>query len=381
MKLNKKLMIIAGEASGDLHGANLIRELKKIDPSLQIFGIGGDRMISAGMNCQFHIKQMAFLGFIEVIKHLPFISRVKKEVLAKINDEEIDTVVLIDYPGFNLNLAAKLKEKGKRIIYYISPQVWAWGKGRIDKIRELVDLMIVVFPFEETMYKKYGVNVQYAGHPLIEHVSNYKPLTREELLGKLEIQNGKEILLLLPGSRKHEIQKIFPDCIKAAVQISKDFNMQTVVACSENINESVFMELSAETDYKIAKGFTYDLFKHSRFGIIKSGTSTLEAALFRLPFIVVYKTNWITYLLGRILVQIKNIAMANIILGENAVEELIQIDVNSENIYSKCSAILGNPEKYNRLREKLSLIDKKLGGSGASAKAAGLIYARLNETH
>ncbi|MFA7228997.1 MAG: lipid-A-disaccharide synthase, partial [Melioribacteraceae bacterium] len=330
---------------------------------------------------QFNIKQMAFLGFIEVLKHLPFIGRVRKQLLTKIADEGIETVVLIDYPGFNLNLARKLKESGKQVIYYISPQVWAWGKGRIDKIKELVDLMIVVFPFEKKMYRNYGMNVEYAGHPIIEHVLNHPYLKKEELYSRLGLEVGKEILLILPGSRKHEIKKIFPYCITAAEKLSNEFNLQTVVACSENISEKVFEGLSEEKNFKLVKGYTYDLLKFSHFGIIKSGTSTLEAALFQIPFVVVYRTNLVTYLLGRILVQIKNIAMANIILGENVIDELIQYDANSDNIYSKSSAILSDDKKYNLIKEKLGLINEKLGGPGASAKAAGLIFARLNETH
>ena len=379
--MNKKLMIIAGEASGDLHGASLISELKKLDPSLEIYGIGGDKMVASGMNPQFHIRQMAFLGFIEVIKHLPFISKVRKELLRKISDEQIRTVVLIDYPGFNLNIAKKLRELGISVIYYISPQVWAWGRGRIDKIRELVDLMLVVFPFEETMYRKYRMNVEYVGHPLIEHVENYPYLSKEELYQKYGLDKEKEILLLLPGSRKHEIRKIFPACITAAENLAKDFNMQIVVACAENIEESIFTGLTGVTDFKLVKGSTYDLLKHSHFGIIKSGTSTLEAGLFQLPFIVVYSTNFMTYALGRILVQIKNIAMANIILEENVIDELIQYDVNAENIYSKSAAILSDREKYKSIAAKLGLLKGKLGGPGASQKAAGLIYARLNETY
>ncbi len=372
-------MIIAGEASGDLHGVSLITELNRLDQSIEIFGIGGDKMIAAGMKSQFHIKQMAFLGFIEVLRHLPFISKVRKALLQKINEEKINTVVLIDYPGFNLNIAKKLHEIGINVIYYISPQVWAWGKGRIDKIRKLVDLILVVFPFEETMYRKYRMNVKYVGHPLIEHVENYSYLPKDELYSKIGLEKGKEILLLLPGSRKHEIRKIFPASIKAAEKLAVDFNLQLVVACAENIDENIFTGLADGINFKLVKGSTYDLLKHSYFGIIKSGTSTLEAGLFQLPFIVVYSTNFVTYALGRILVQIKNIAMANIILGENVIDELIQYDVNTENIYSKSSRILKDKEKYESIKQKLGLIKEKLGGPGASKKAAELILARLNE--
>jgi lipid-A-disaccharide synthase len=373
-------MIIAGEESGDMHGASLIRELKSIDPGMIIFGIGGDKMITAGMDAQFNIKQMAFLGFIEVIRHLPFINKVKRVLIKKINDENINTIVLIDYPGFNLNIAKRLHKDGKKLIYYISPQIWAWGRGRIKKIRRLITKMIVVFPFEEKLYRNEGINVEYAGHPLIEHIENYSFSSKDDLYKKLGLEKGKEILLILPGSRKHEIKKIFPECIIAAERIAQDFNLQTVVACAENINEMIFSSLSHNTNYKIAKGCTYDLLKYATIGIIKSGTSTLEAGYFQLPFIVVYSTNVLTYWLGKKVVRIKNIAMANIILDENVVDELIQSDVNSANIYSKCSAILKDKAKYMSIKRKLAKLKDKLGGVGVSRKAASSIYKLLNET-
>jgi len=373
-------MIIAGEESGDMHGARLIKELKNIDPTINIFGIGGDKMIDAGMDAQFNIKQMAFLGFIEVIRHLPFINKVKRRLIKKIYEESIDTIVLIDYPGFNLNLAKQLHKSGKKIIYYISPQIWAWGLGRIRKIRKLITKMIVVFQFEEKLYLDEGIDVEYVGHPLIEQIENYPFSSKKELFKKLGLDERKEILLILPGSRKHEINKIFPECIKAAERISNEYNMQTVVACSENINESIFSKLSLQTNYTIAKGFTYDLMKYASFGIIKSGTSTLEAGYFQLPFIVVYSANVLTYWLGKKLVKINNIAMANIILGENVVDELIQADLNSANIYLKSSVILKDKEIYNRIKIKLGKLKEILGGVGASRKSAILIYNLLNET-
>ncbi len=372
-------MIVAGEASGDLHGAGLIKELKKLNPSIEIFGIGGDKMIAAGMNAQFHIKQMAFLGFIEVIRHLPFISKVKNVLLNKVAEQKIETVVLIDYPGFNLNLAGKLKPLGKKIVYYISPQVWAWGKGRIKKIKALVDKMIVVFPFEQTIYRENGVPAEYVGHPIVEHIAGYNFLSKEELLKKFSLDKSKDILLVLPGSRKHEIKKIFPECIRAASRLAKDFNMQVVVACAENIDEKIFKSVSDEKDYKLIKGHTYDLLKHSRFGIIKSGTSTLEAGMLGLPFIVVYSTNFLTYRLGKMVVKINNIAMANILLGETVVDELIQHDVNEQNIYSKCAQYLVDADKYKNVKDKLLQIKEKLGGQGASAKAAELVLRQMNE--
>ncbi|HOI30610.1 MAG TPA: lipid-A-disaccharide synthase [Melioribacteraceae bacterium] len=372
-------MIIAGEASGDMHGASLIHELKKLDPELKISGIGGDRMIAEGMQPLFHIKRMAFLGFIEVLRHLPFIRKVQTEILKKIKQESIDTVVLIDYPGFNLEMAGKLKQPGKKIIYYISPQVWAWGIGRIKKIKELIDKMIVVFPFEEKLYKENGVDAVYVGHPLIEQINSYQFLSKEELFEKLKLEEGKEILLLMPGSRKHEIKKLFPVSIKAAKHLADEFNLQIVVACAENIDEHVFNGLSEIKDFKLVKGNRYDLLKYSKFGIIKSGTSTLEAGIFELPFVVVYSTNALTYHLGKMLVKINNIAMANIILGETVVTELIQKEVNVEKIYEVSKEILSDNSRYETIRTKLGSIKSRLGSIGASKRAAELIFSKLNE--
>lgn len=376
----KNLMIIAGEASGDLHGASLINELKNFDGGINITGIGGDKMIAAGMDVQFHIKEMAFLGFAEVVKHIPFIKRVQKTLLEKVKKENIKTVVLIDYPGFNLSIAKKLNELGVKLIYYISPQIWAWGKKRITKIKALIDKMIVVFPFEEEMYKEAGINVSYVGHPLLERISEYNFLTKEELLKKYNLETGKEILLLLPGSREQEIEKIFPACIKAASMISENFNMQTVVACSGNINENIFAEYKNKFKFTVVKGSTYDLLKHSKFGIIKSGTSTLESALFQLPFLVVYSTSAITYWIGRMLIELTNIALVNIVAQEKIVDELIQKDVNPQNIYTHAKSVLQNENMYSVMKYKLGEIKNKLGEPGASKKAAEIVYEFLNDT-
>ena len=202
-------MIIAGEISGDLHGSTLIESLLRKRNDLKIFGIGGDKMEAAGMDIQFHIKDMAFLGFAEVVKHIPFIKQVQKKLLNVIKEKNIRTVVLIDYPGFNLNFAKKLKRIGIKIIYYISPQIWAWGKNRIKKIKNRVDKMLVVFPFEKQFYNEHGVDAEFVGHPLIKRLGEYKFLSKEELINKYNLDANKGILLLLPGSRIQEIEKIF----------------------------------------------------------------------------------------------------------------------------------------------------------------------------
>lgn len=378
--MNKNLLIIAGEASGDLHGSSVIRELKKIDNSVAVVGIGGDRMIKEGMEVLYHINKMAFLGFIEVIKHIPFIRKVQNEIIEEVKKRNIKTAVLIDYPGFNLAIAEKLNKMGVKIIYYISPQIWAWGKGRIKKIRKLVDRMIVIFPFEKELFEKNGVKSDYIGHPLIEQIANYKYLTRAELFEKFDLKPEKEILLLLPGSRVQEVKMIFPQIISAASKVAEKLNMQVVIACSENMDESIFNKLTDNRSFKVIKNHTYDLYKYAKFGIIKSGTSTLEAGLFCLPMIVVYATNYLTYLIGKSLIKISNIALVNIVSGENVVEELIQNDINEQNVYQHCISILSDDSRYNMIKEKLSRLRANLGEPGASKKCAEIIYSCvLNE--
>ena len=374
---NKNLMIIAGEVSGDLHGSSLVKELKKMDKSINIYGIGGDRMKAEGMELIYHINKMAFLGFAEVVKHLPFIKRVQKDLIAIIREKNIRNIVLIDYPGFNLNFAKKLKTLNLNIIYYISPQIWAWGAGRINKIKKLVSKMIVVFPFEEKFYKDSGVNVEFVGHPLLERINEHKFLTKDELFEKFNLDKSKEILLILPGSRLHEVEKILPGSIKAAEKIAGEFNLQVVIAGSPNISEEVYNKLSSKKENKIITGYTYELMKYSKIGIIKSGTSTLESALFTLPMIIVYKTGFITYSIGKNLVKVKNIGMANIIAGEKVVPELIQNNANAESIYLECKKILSDEGLYNSIKQKLSKVKDKLGSEGASRKAAGLIYSMM----
>lgn len=376
--VHKNIMMIAGEVSGDFIGAALIGELKKLDNRINVFGLGGDRMIESGMNVLYHIKRMAFLGFSEVVKHLPFIRQVQSELLEIIRKENIKYVVLIDYPGFNLNFAKKLKSIDVKVIYYISPQIWAWGGGRIKKIKKLVDKMIVVFPFEEELYKSHNVNVELVGHPLIQRISEYKFLRRQELLNKFDLPD-KEILLVMPGSREHEVEKIFPEVILAAEKLAEEFDMQVVAACSSNIDENMLYGMTSAKKFKVVKGFTYDLMKYAKLGIIKSGTSTLEAGIFGLPMVIVYKTSLLTYIIGKNLVQVDSIGMANIISGEKVVPELIQKDVNKETIYLECRNILTDSTLYNKIKSKLELLKEKLTSAGTSRRAADIIYSLLNE--
>lgn len=379
MNANSKILMIAGEASGEMHGAALVEELFREDNSIQVVGIGGDKMIAAGVNTLFHIKDMAFLGMIEVLKHLPFILKVERELIELVKKEKIKLAVLIDYPGFNLRIAKKLKKLGLRIVYYISPQIWAWRKGRIKKIRKRVDQMIVVFSFEKEMYDEANVPVEYVGHPLVERIENFKFLPKSELYYNLGLEESKDILLVLPGSRKHEIEKLLPKLCKASARLSSKFNMQTVIACADNLEESYLRSFVNDDSIKIVKNNTYNLLKYSKFGIIKSGTSTLEAAIFSLPFVAVYSTSKLTFELAKRLVKIDYIAMPNIISGREIVKEFIQDDLNEKVISEYCENLYGDTVRMRELVNNLELVKNKLGSSGASRNAAKIILKELHE--
>jgi lipid-A-disaccharide synthase len=377
--VTRKLLVIAGEASGDLHGASLISELLNIDREIEIFGIGGDKMINAGLTPLYHINQMSFLGFAEIIRHLPFIRKVKSDLLKFVKVNKISKVVLIDYPGFNLSIAKSFRKLKIEIIYYISPQIWAWGHGRIKKIRKYIKRMIVFFPFEEKLYAENGIQSDFVGHPLAKSISEYKFAASDEIFEKYGLLNDKPLLLLMPGSRIQEVEKILPVLLKAAERLSEDYNLQTVVACADNIESDYFKKFKSDYDFQLVKGGTYDLLKSSKISIVKSGTSTLEAGLIGNPFIVVYKTNFFTYLIGRALIKIKNIALANIVAEKNVVSELIQHKVNPDNIYSECSKLLSDGKYYDKVKNDLvELRDKLVTEGNPNRKAAELIYAELN---
>ena len=374
---NNKILIIAGEVSGEMHGAALVAELKNSNSDLEFFGIGGDNMINAGVETLQHIKDMAFLGFVEVVKHLPFILKVEKTIIDFVKLNKIKLAILIDYPGFNLRIAKKLNKLGVKVIYYISPQIWAWHQSRIKKIKNRVDKMLVVFPFEKKFYTDGDVSVEYVGHPLVERIEQFNFKSKDEFFNELGIE--KEILLILPGSRKHEIEKHLPELIKSADIISGNNNLQTIVACSENLDEEYLQQFISSENVKIVKGNTYNLLKHSKFGIIKSGTSTLEAAIIGLPFVVIYSTSKLTYELAKRLVKIDHIAMPNIIAGKTVVREFIQSEVNAELISEHVQSLLNDESGLNNLKLELNKIKTQLGGTGASQNAAEIINKILNE--
>ncbi|MBI1783148.1 MAG: lipid-A-disaccharide synthase [Sphingobacteriales bacterium] len=370
-----KYYIIAGEASGDLHGSNLIKELKKLDAQALIRCWGGDKMQEQGGELVKHYRDLAFMGFVEVITNLKTILNNLKFCKEDILQFKPDAVVLIDYPGFNLRIAEWAKQQGIKVIYYISPQVWAWKENRVKKMKQCIDKMIVILPFEKDYYRdKWNWEVEYVGHPLVEVVDSWR-LTVDS---KLQITNYKpQTIALLPGSRKQEILKKLP----VMLEVSKSFpSYQFVVAKAPGVEESFYDELlKPYPNVCYVSGKTYDLLMQSKAALVTSGTATLETALFGIPEVVCYKGNPVSYQIARRLITIKYISLVNLIMDKEVVKELIQNDLTVTNLQHELNELLNNPQHIAQVKEDYRQLKEKLQqGGNASAKAAQSIYTFLS---
>lgn len=371
--------IIAGEASGDLHGSNLIKELRLLDSMADIRCWGGNKMEAAGAILVKHYKELAFMGFAEVIKNLPTIFKnldfCKKDIFAY----KPDALILIDYPGFNLRIAAWAKQRGIRVIYYISPQVWAWKESRVKGIKKSVDKMLVILPFEKEFYKKWNYEVEYVGHPLVQVIDEFKlQYFNEASVYKVASfpNNGVNIIALLPGSRKQEILKKLP----VMLQVAANFPLyHFVVAKAPGLEESFYNDLLAP--YKNVSSVvnkTYELLSQSKAALVTSGTATLETALFEVPEVVCYKGSAISYQIARWLIRIKYICLVNLIMDREVVKELIQHNLTVKNITTELTSILFDTAKKQQLQKDYTELKALLGKSGnASAHAAKSIYQYL----
>jgi lipid-A-disaccharide synthase len=361
-----KYYLIAGEASGDLHGANLMRAILQKDPQAHFRFWGGDRMAAVPKSEQVeHYKNTAFMGFVEVLKHLFTIFRFIKKCKQDILQYHPDLIIFIDYPGFNLRLAKFAKEAGFKTTYYISPQVWAWKESRVKKIKRYIDKMLVILPFEKDFYKRWDYQVDFVGHPLLDAFV-------EESCA-LSYQADKPIIALLPGSRKQEISMILP----LFLSVENHFpNYQFVVAGLSNIEATFYEELLIGSNAKIVKNETYALLQNAKAALVASGTATLEAALFNVPMLVGYKGNFISYHIGKYLIKVPYIALVNLIMEKPVVEELIQSALNEERLKLSLNDIL-NEDKRNVMLAEFQILRGKLGDEGASEKAAALIVKQV----
>jgi lipid-A-disaccharide synthase len=368
-----KYYIVAGEASGDLHGSNLIRALKSKDSAAEVRCWGGDLMESAGATLVRHYRELAFMGFLEVVRHLRTILRLMKNCKADILAWQPDVLILIDYPGFNLRLAQWAKKNGLRVVYYISPQIWAWHTSRVKIVRDFVDRMIVILPFEQEFYARHGVQVEYVGHPLLDVVEGYE--AGFDFRQKFSLSD-LPVVALLPGSRKQEIAKMLPLMLSV---VSKYPHTQFIIAGAPSVDEEFYRRILARSPVqgfaerlKIITGATYPLLQVSTGALVTSGTATLETALFGVPEIVCYRGNPVSFWLAKRLVKVRFISLVNLIADREIIPELIQHDLNEENLAAQLSRIL-LPDRNTTLREELGSLRNLIGPSGASERAAALI--------
>lgn len=372
-----KYYIIAGEASGDLHGSRLIKAIQKNDSSATIRAWGGDKMQAEGAELVKHYKDLAFMGFAEVISNISTILSNMKFCKRDIIDFHPDVVIFIDYPGFNLPIAKFVKAKGFKTAYYISPQIWAWKEKRIHTIKKVVDKMMVILPFEKTFYEKWNFAVDYVGHPLIEIIDQYQSENKKEgIKNTLQLDAGKKVVALLPGSRKQEIIKKLPIMLEA----SKDFpDVQFVVGQAPGITDEFIQAFTNQyQNVIVVKNKTYDLLSIADAALVTSGTATLETALFRVPEIVCYKGSPISYAIAKKLIKVKYISLVNLIMDKPIVKELIQDELNTNNIKTELKELLYNEERKNTYQKDTNDLYQLLSAGGkASEKAAALVHQML----
>lgn len=370
-----KYYIIAGEASGDLHGSNLMKALYQKDATADIRFWGGDLMQNVGGTLVKHYRELAFMGFIEVVANLKTILNNITFCKNDIEKFQPDVIIFIDYPGFNMRIATWAKQKGIPTHYYISPQIWAWKENRIKAIKRDVDFMYVILPFEKDFYEnKHNYAVDFVGHPLIDAISNRNAINEAEFRKEHELDE-KPIIALLPGSRKQEINTK----LKIMVSVVKDFpDYQFVIAGAPSQDYELYKPYLENKNVHFISNKTYDLLSFSHAALVTSGTATLETALFKVPEVVCYKGSWISYQIAKRIITLKFISLVNLIMDKEVVKELIQSDLNTQNLTIELNKILEGPNRKKML-ENYSVLEEKLGGNGASEKTAQLIVSRIKK--
>jgi lipid-A-disaccharide synthase len=378
--LNKRIMIVAGEASGDLHGSNLVKEALRIDPGLSFFGIGGRRMRDEGVTILVDSSEMAVVGLVEVISHSRVIYRAYSILKKIIHSDPPDLLILIDYPDFNLLLAKVAKCAGVKVLYYISPQIWAWRVGRVKKIARLVDRMTVVFPFEVPFYEKEGVPVTFVGHPLVDTV--HPTMSRHEAQACFGLDPDKKTVGLFPGSRKGEIRNLLATIIDAALLLRKHYpELQFIMPLASSLSNADIAPFigSNPLDIRVIDGKVYDVMQVCDAIISVSGTVTLEAALMGVPMVIIYRVSPLTYAVGKRLIKVDHIGICNIVAGERVVRELIQDDAEPGWIAAEIGRILSDEAYAREMRAKLADVKAKLGVGGGSARVAKLLVEMVKD--
>jgi lipid-A-disaccharide synthase len=369
---NMKLYFIAGEASGDLHASNLIKSLKKENEAIEFRCWGGDKMKAEGVFIVKHIKELAFMGFIEVISNIRTILKNIRFCKEDIEKFKPDAIILVDYPGFNLRIAEWAKNKGIKVIYYISPQVWAWKQSRVHKIKRCVDKMFVILPFEKEFYERFDFSVEYLGHPLLDAIELYQQTAiNSDEFRQLNSIDNRPIIAVLPGSRKQEVSIKLPIMLNALADFPA---YQFIIAGAPSLDATFYTEiigkLEANQNVRILYNQTYDLLSASEAAIVTSGTATLETALLEIPEVVCYKGSAISYHIAKRLIKIDYISLVNLIMGKEVVKELIQQDCNPDAIRQELKQIIIGGTKREAILENYRELKKIVGGGGASEKVA-----------
>lgn len=376
-----KILIIAGEVSGDIHGSLLVTELKKNQPELRLYGIGGKRMQDAGVELLYDIKDMAVVGVFEVAEKILFLGRVYRKIVSEIEKREIAGIILIDYPAFNLRLAHIAKKNNIPVFYYISPQIWAWRMGRIKKIARRVDQMLVFFPFEKKIYEEAGMDVRFVGHPFLDIVKITQ--SKREILEKFRLDPAKKYIGLIPGSRKNEIDYLLGPMLKSAKILQGKFpETQFILLLSEVIEKGYVEQFIKEEGLlvNVISGHTYELMSITKFLIVASGSATLEAGLLGVPMIIVYKVNFFTFLMAKLLVKVKYIGLVNIVADKPVVVELLQEQVTPGEIVKYSVKMLEDKDYYAKIKKELLGLRMLLGETGAAHRSAAAILTKLGVT-
>jgi lipid-A-disaccharide synthase len=377
---SKKILLVAGEVSGDLHGAHLVGAILEIDPEFEFFGVGGEGLEKRGMKLLHHAQSLSVVGISEAFRKLRTALKVLQELKETMEQERPDLVILIDCPEFNLRLARIACQKGIPVLYYISPQIWAWRRGRVKSIAKRVTKMVVLFRFEVPIYQAAGVDVEWVGHPLLDIV---KPtLPREEALQRFGLDPGQKTIALLPGSRKEEVVRLLPPMLTSALLLRRAIpELQFVIPLAPGISESTLSPWmrNASIPIKMIKGFAYDVMNLSELIITASGTATLEAAILGKPMVILYKVSSLSYWVGRALVRVNHIGLVNLVAGKEIARELLQEEVHPERIADEALRLLRDSVLYQRTIESLREVRQSLGEPGASHRAARIVLSLLQE--
>ncbi len=375
----KHLVVVAGEASGDMHAAHLIETLKRIDPSITFSGLGGPKMRAAGVDLYEDLTKMAVVGFWEVVKHYKDIKNAFNLILNKIDETSVDAVILVDYPGFNLRLAKELKKRSIKVIYYISPQVWAWKQKRIHFIKKNVDKMLVLFQFEKDLYADFGIDVEFVGHPLIDTIKTHS--VKESFLLNNNLSPEKLTIGILPGSREKEIENLLPVMLDAAKRLAGEFpKIQFLIIKAPTIARSLIEGYLQSTSLacQIIDDNIHDGVNACDLCMVASGTATLETAILQKPLVVVYKTSLLTWILAKLFVKIANIGLVNVVAGRRIVPECVQFQATGHRIAAELKNIFTDELKIADMKTNLRAVKESLGPGGASQRAAGEVLKTLS---